>query len=228
MADIEKLIGSESPLEVGQKINEIVEYKADTDLSNLSSTGQAKFDAKADKSTTLSGYGITDGANTNLSNLSSTGQAKLNAIVPAGTVILSADNDTPAGYLYCNGSAVSRTTYKNLYNAIGTTYGTGDGSTTFNLPNYSTYKFVTSGTVSVKGDGKVLGLTSGNANGGILTSANGQVWGRQDGFGKSLPFTNTVTTSFGSNPMLGVTTDASKSGITGSIGTGAIKMYIKY
>lgn len=41
----------------------------------------------------------------------------------------------PKGYLFCDGSAISRTTYKNLFLAIGTTYGVGDGSTTFNLPD---------------------------------------------------------------------------------------------
>lgn len=41
----------------------------------------------------------------------------------------------PAGYLYEDGSAVSRTTYADLFDAIGTTYGAGDGSTTFNIPN---------------------------------------------------------------------------------------------
>jgi hypothetical protein len=49
MAVINKLIGSESPLEVGLKINEIIDCKANIDLSNLSSTGQAKFDEKANK-----------------------------------------------------------------------------------------------------------------------------------------------------------------------------------
>lgn len=49
-------------------------------------------------------------------------------IWPAGVV--------PAGYLECNGAAVSRTTYAALFAVIGTTYGAGDGSTTFNLPDY--------------------------------------------------------------------------------------------
>jgi len=43
----------------------------------------------------------------------------------------------PAGYLTCDGSAVSRTTYADLFTVIGTTYGAGDGSTTFNLPNFT-------------------------------------------------------------------------------------------
>lgn len=41
----------------------------------------------------------------------------------------------PDGFLYCDGSAISRTTYTSLFTAIGTLYGTGDGSTTFNLPD---------------------------------------------------------------------------------------------
>ena len=44
-------------------------------------------------------------------------------------------NSLPNGWLLCDGSAVSRTTYSELFEVIGTTYGTGDGSTTFNLPN---------------------------------------------------------------------------------------------
>lgn len=58
-----------------------------------------------------------------------------NAILPAGMVMPFAMNSTPGGWLACNGAAVSRTTYARLFTAISTTYGTGDGSTTFNLPD---------------------------------------------------------------------------------------------
>ena len=44
-------------------------------------------------------------------------------------------NTAPDGYLVCDGTQVSRTTYADLFKAIGTTFGSGDGSTTFNLPN---------------------------------------------------------------------------------------------
>lgn len=59
---------------------------------------------------------------------------KYNA-VPVGNVEFSARTTAPAGYLYCNGSAVSRATYSRLFSAIGTTFGAGDGSTTFNIPD---------------------------------------------------------------------------------------------
>lgn len=53
-----------------------------------------------------------------------------------GMIIMTGSTATPAGWLYCDGSAVSRTTYKALFGAIGTNFGTGDGSTTFNLPDF--------------------------------------------------------------------------------------------
>ena len=55
--------------------------------------------------------------------------------VPTGTVIWTARNSAPTGYLKANGAAISRSTYADLFAAIGTTYGVGDGSTTFNLPD---------------------------------------------------------------------------------------------
>ena len=58
-----------------------------------------------------------------------------NSITPSGCVIAFAGAASPVGYLECNGSTVNRTTYANLFTAIGTTYGIGDGSTTFALPD---------------------------------------------------------------------------------------------
>lgn len=55
--------------------------------------------------------------------------------MPVGAVIAFAGSADPAGYLLCNGAAVSRTTYAALFAVIGTTYGAGNGSTTFSLPN---------------------------------------------------------------------------------------------
>lgn len=55
--------------------------------------------------------------------------------MPPGSILLYAGNSVPSGFLACNGAAVSRTTYANLFSAIGTLYGVGNGSTTFNLPN---------------------------------------------------------------------------------------------
>ena len=59
----------------------------------------------------------------------------VNTNTPVGSISLFAGTTAPTGWLICDGSAVSRTTYANLFSVIGTTYGTGDGSTTFNIPN---------------------------------------------------------------------------------------------
>lgn len=54
---------------------------------------------------------------------------------PVGTIAYFGANTPPGTWLECDGSAVSRTTYADLFAEIGTTFGTGDGSTTFNLPD---------------------------------------------------------------------------------------------
>lgn len=55
---------------------------------------------------------------------------------PVGTILMYGGTTLPFGYMWCNGSAVSRTVYADLFNAIGTAFGSGDGSTTFNLPDW--------------------------------------------------------------------------------------------
>ena len=55
--------------------------------------------------------------------------------VPTGSVYTFATTSVPSGYLECNGAAVSRSTYSNLFSIISTTWGAGDGSSTFNLPD---------------------------------------------------------------------------------------------
>lgn len=56
-------------------------------------------------------------------------------VFPTGGIISFGGSSAPSGYLLCDGSAVSRTTYAALFAVLGTTYGTGDGSTTFNVPD---------------------------------------------------------------------------------------------
>ena len=76
---------------------------------------------------------------------------------PIGSYIYFAGSSVPDHYLLCNGSAVSRTDYADLYAVIGDTYGAGDGSTTFNLPNLIDKFLEGSGT---SGTEKTAGLPS--------------------------------------------------------------------
>lgn len=84
-------------------------------------------------------------------------------LAPTGCVMAFAGSTTPDGWLLCDGSDVSRTTYANLFAVIGTTYGAGDGSTTFGLPTL-TNKFImgssTSGTVKSAGLPNITGGTN--------------------------------------------------------------------
>ncbi len=65
-----------------------------------------------------------------------------------GSIVAFGGSGTPAGWLDCDGSAVSRTTYSDLFSAIGTTWGPGDGSTTFNVPDFQGRAPIGSGTGS--------------------------------------------------------------------------------
>lgn len=56
-------------------------------------------------------------------------------LVPIGTILTFGGMTAPSGFFICDGSAVSRTTYADLFSVTSTAFGTGDGSTTFNLPN---------------------------------------------------------------------------------------------
>jgi len=55
--------------------------------------------------------------------------------IPTGCIIPWSDTSVPSGFLECNGAAVSRSTYSTLFAITSTTYGSGNGSTTFNLPD---------------------------------------------------------------------------------------------
>ncbi len=80
---------------------------------------------------------------------------------PSGTIKLYAGASAPTGYLICDGTAVSRTTYADLYTAIGTTFGVGNGTTTFNLPDFRRRVPVGAGGTGTGTLGNALGNTGG-------------------------------------------------------------------
>ena len=71
----------------------------------------------------------------NISEVQTNNIKTINISALVGTVAFFARSSAPTGWLKCNGAAISRTDYDDLFDSIGTTYGTGDGSTTFNLPD---------------------------------------------------------------------------------------------
>lgn len=89
---------------------------------------------------------------------------KLGGGTPTGSVTAFAGDTAPYGWLLCDGSAISRTDYASLYSVIGTKYGSGDGSTTFNLPNLVD-KFIEGGSTS--GATKSAGLPNITGSAGV-------------------------------------------------------------
>lgn len=75
--------------------------------------------------------------------------------VNTGLIVPWSDASLPSGFLECDGAAVSRTTYADLFAVVGTTYGVGDGSSTFNVPN------LTDKVVLGRSPGKALASTGG-------------------------------------------------------------------
>lgn len=94
------------------------------------------------------------------------GRPDLSAVIPPGTIIHYAGRTVPSGWLICNGAKVSRTNYAALFAAIGTTYGAGDGSTTFGLPNLNGRFLEGTTSTSKVGTYKSAGLP--NITGGSL------------------------------------------------------------
>jgi microcystin-dependent protein len=99
-----------------------LDVTGDTKISGVLTAGGNTYPTN----TGTSGYALTTNA---------AGAASWNSVPPVGVVTAFAGSSAPAGYLLCDGAAVSRTTYSALFAIIGTTYGAGNGSTTFNIPD---------------------------------------------------------------------------------------------
>lgn len=85
--------------------------------------------------------------------------------IPSGMISAVGMSGVPLGWVACDGSAVSRLTYSALFAAIGTTWGAGDGSTTFNLPNLNNRFLVGNGTLSLGNMAGDVPISGGSGNG---------------------------------------------------------------
>lgn len=163
------------------------------DISISTTVNESKHAVNADTATNAGNADKVDGYHA--SDL-------LNQSIRVGVVLPFSGSTIPSGYLPCNGAAVSRTTYKALFDVIGTTYGTGDGSMTFNLPDLVD-KFIegstTAGTVKAAGLPNITGSTSGTdvqgdfkGTGAFYVSSwgnyNDQGGSYHSDFGKSMSF----------------------------------------
>jgi microcystin-dependent protein len=149
-------------------------------------------------------------------------QNKIIAEVPTGSLMPYAGTTAPTNWLFCFGQAVSRTTYADLFSALSTTYGSGDGSTTFNLPDLRGRAVAgrddmggTAANRLTNQSGGVNGLTLG-AGGGAETHTLTEA--------QLAAHTHTTPTSDGTTAFTtgGATQPASNiNGVTGSTGSGS-------
>ena len=108
-------------------------------------------------------------------------QTKLIAINPTGSIVAMAVSTVPNGYLECDGSAISRTTYSTLFSVLGELYGVGDGSTTFNLPDLRGQ--------FLRGWDNGKGIDTGRS---IGTTQNGTKWRQNSGSNDANAFAGQV------------------------------------
>lgn len=153
--------------------------------------------------------------------------------IKPGMIVPCAGNTVQDGYLLCDGSAISRTLYPELFAAIGTTYGAGDGSTTFNLPN-GTLRLL-GDTVPVVGNNSSIAFSNGVALGNIISitaATNEDVLAMRGNYPNptSVPVGTSQSSNNSStnNKALGLTTDATKSGIIADLSATEINLLIKY
>ncbi len=147
--------------------------------------------------------------------------------VPPGAMIHFAGKTIPEGWLLCNGAAVSRTTYAALFAAIGTTYGSGDGSTTFNLPDLNN-RFL-EGTTSSSSVGSKLSAGLPNITGKIVVGKWGDSVSTIEGALYNATGSTNIVTGGGWGTNYGLGLDASKSsglyGDSTTVQPAALKTY---
>ncbi|MEM7047818.1 MAG: tail fiber protein [Pseudomonadota bacterium] len=110
-------------------IKKIVENAAPEEIAQASTTTSGIVELATNAE-------VTAGTNTDRAITPASLKQSHRNLVPPGTIIMWAAATAPQGYLPCEGAAISRTTYADLFDVIGTTYGEGNGTTTFNLPDF--------------------------------------------------------------------------------------------
>jgi microcystin-dependent protein len=197
---------------VATKLTDISYSASTTTIANTLSSATLTFSGTLNTiSTTVFGYltGLTSNIQDQLTNLGY-------AVNPTGSIIMSplSDIQTTSGnkYLLCNGQLVSRTTYATLFGKIGTTFGAGNGSTTFTLPNYQGLFFRGMGSQTINGT-TYTGVAVNNAqqdtvqnhthlpqSGSYLQTTNSS--SSTGGYGAQFPATKPNTSNFDNTGLM--------------------------
>ena len=98
--------------------------------------------------------------------------AAVSVLMPIGSLMPYVGASAPTGYLLCDGAAISRTTYATLFALVGTTYGSGDGSSTFNIPDLRGRVIAGQDDMGGASANRLTGLTGG-VDGDVLGGSGG-------------------------------------------------------
>jgi microcystin-dependent protein len=140
-------------------------------LANVVRNGQASVAiSRTDRNSLIPSAGWEIFNTTQFTKQVYTGTEWINLGPQVGDAIASYRASAPAGFLACDGSTVSRTTYADLFDTIGTTYGSGDGSTTFTLPDTRRRVLMGKGGTAVSSPANTLGATGGAETHTLLAS----------------------------------------------------------
>jgi len=196
---------------------------------NLAVTGTTALTGAATLSSTLGVTGATSlttgsisgvmtaptaAAGTNTTQIATTAFVLANG-VPTGGLVMWPTGSAPSGFLLCTGTAVSRTTYAALFAIVGTTFGVGDGSTTFNLPNYTNRMpyGTTVGTTGGSADAVVVSHTH-TATSTVADPTHNHGTGAGGNFALFSGGTSVASSVGGTNLGIVSTTGAASTGIT--------------
>ena len=98
--------------------------------------------------------------------------AAVSVLMPTGSIMSFAGSSAPTGYLLCDGAAISRSTYSTLFGVLATTYGSGDGSSTFNIPDLRGRVIAGQDDMGGVSANRLTGLTGG-VDGDVLGGSGG-------------------------------------------------------
>ena len=175
-----------------------------TDLNtNILEVNEGKADINGSAQQT---FQVADGT----SAYEAVNKGQLDKVLPVGSIIMVTHNKTVNGFYECNGANLSRTSYRALYNVIGTTYGAGDGTNTFTLPNFTNrapwgttasggFGYISAGLPNITGQ---TGASRGESNG--CFGENNSTYGRSaGGSGVSTYLDRKYFNASWSNPIYG-------------------------
>lgn len=89
--------------------------------------------------------------------------AAVSVLMPTGSIMPYAGSSAPTGYLLCDGAAISRSTYSTLFGVLATTYGSGDGSSTYNIPDLRGRVIAGHGGTLLSGSADAIGATNAHS-----------------------------------------------------------------